>query len=263
MSKKSDELEYKIVGLNETNIDEYGAFCLQSKKKTKGYKEKFEWIKERFKEGLHLKLLLINEGEKRGFRARGFIEYIPSEYAWRGVDAKGYMFIHCIWVVGKNKGRGYGTKLLQQCLNDAKGMNGVAVMTSEKTWLPKKDLFVKNGFEKADSMRPYFDLYAKRFSEKAPLPKFNPIPKSRLEKYASGITVFKSNQCPFLNAGANAAAEIAKEANIPFRIEYVKSCKQAQNSVHPYGTFCVLFNGKVLSYRPVGKKDLLECLSKA
>jgi hypothetical protein len=65
-----------------------------------------------------------------------------------------------------------------------------------------------------------------------------------------------------LNAGANVAAEIAKEANIPFRIEHVKSCKEAQNSAHPYGTFCVLFNGKVLSYRPIGKKDLLECLSK-
>jgi hypothetical protein len=74
MSKKSSVLEYKIVDLNEANIDEYGAFCLQSKKKTQGYKEKFEWIKERFKEGLRLKLLLVNEGAKRGFRARGFIE---------------------------------------------------------------------------------------------------------------------------------------------------------------------------------------------
>jgi GNAT superfamily N-acetyltransferase len=262
MSKKLSESEYKIVDLNETNIDKYGAFCQQSKKKTKGYKEKFEWITERFKEGLRLKLLLVNEGAKRGFRARGFIEYIPSEYAWRGVNAKGYMFIHCIWVIGKNKGQGYGTKLLQHCLNDAKGMNGVAVMTSEKTWLPKSGLFLKNGFEKVDSMPPYFELYAKRFSEKAPLPKFNPIPKSRLEKYASGITIFKSNQCPFLNAGANVAEEVARQANIPFRIEYVKSCKEAQNSVHPYGTFCILFNGKVISYRPIGKKDLLDCLSK-
>lgn len=71
--QKSNVLEYKIVDLNEANIDEYGAFCLQSKKKTQGYKEKFEWIKERFKEGLRLKLL-INEGAKRGFRARGFIK---------------------------------------------------------------------------------------------------------------------------------------------------------------------------------------------
>jgi ribosomal protein S18 acetylase RimI-like enzyme len=262
MSKNSNEPEYKIVDLNETNINEYGAFCLQSKKNTKGYKDKFEWIKKRFKEGLRLKLLLINEGAKRGFRARGFIEYIPGEYSWRGVNAKGYMFIHCICVVGKNKGHGYGTKLLQLCLNDAKGMNGVAVMTSEKTWLPKKDLFIKNGFEKVDSTPPYFELYAKRFSEKAPLPKFNPIPKGRLEKYTSGITIFKSNQCPYVDGYANLVAETAKQAGIPWRIEQIESCKEAQNSVNPYGTFCVLLNGKVLTYRSIGKKELLECLSK-
>jgi GNAT superfamily N-acetyltransferase len=262
MSEKSNESEYKIVDLNETNIDDYGAFCLQSKKNTKGYKDKFEWIKKRFKEGLCLKLLLINEGAKRGFRARGFIEYIPGENAWRGVNAKGYMFIHCIWVVGKNKGHGYGTKLLQLCLNDAKGMNGVAVMTGEKVWLPKKDLFVKNGFEKADSMPPHFELYAKRFSKKAPLPKFNPIPKSRLEKYASGITVFKSNQCPYVNGYANLVAEIAKQAGIPWKIVQIENCKEAQNGVNPYGTFCVLLNGKMLAYRGIGRKELLDSISK-
>jgi hypothetical protein len=54
MGKKSDESEYKIIDLNETNIDEYGAFCLQSKKNTKGYKEKFEWIKNASKKGTYL-----------------------------------------------------------------------------------------------------------------------------------------------------------------------------------------------------------------
>lgn len=263
MAKESSKLAHKIVNVNKANIDEYGAFCQQSKKNTKGYKDKFEWIKKRFKEGLRLKLLLINEGAKRGFRARGFIKYIPSEYSWRSIDAKGYMVIHCIWLVGKNKGHGYGTKLLQECLDDAKGMNGVAVMTSEKTWLPKKDLFVKNGFEKADSMPPYFELYVKQFSEKASLPKFNPIPKSKLKKYASGITVFKSDQCPYTNGNANLVVEIAKQANVPVRIEHIESCKEAQNSIHPYGTFCVLLNGEVLTYRPnMGRKELLDCLSK-
>jgi len=259
MDKKLDQSEYKILDLNETNFDEYGAFCLKSKKNTKGYKDKVDWIKKRFKEGLRLKLLLVKE--RHGFTSRGFIEYIPSEYAWRGINAKGYMVIHCIWVVGRNKGHGYGTKLLQQCLKDAKGMNGVAVMTSEKTWLPKKDLFVKNGFEKADSMPPYFELYAKRFSDKAPYPKFNPIPKSRLAKYASGVTIFKSNQCPYINGNTNIIAEIVKQDNISLRVEQIESCKEAQNGVNPYGTFCVLLNGKVLTYHPIGRKELLACLS--
>jgi hypothetical protein len=66
---KVEKSQYKIADLNNANIDEYGTFCLQSKKNTKGYKEKFEWTKQRFKEGLRLKLL-VNEGAKRGFRER-------------------------------------------------------------------------------------------------------------------------------------------------------------------------------------------------
>ena len=219
-------------------------------------------MKDRFKDGLCLKLLLINEGPKRGFTSRGFIEYIPGEYTWRGIDAKGYMVIHCIWVVGRNKKRGYGTKLLAQCLNDAKGMNGVAVVTSEKTWLPGRKLFIKHGFETVDTMPPHFELLAKRFSNNAPFPKFNPIPKERLEKNVSGITIFRSDQCPYTSDSVDTIIKTAEEVNLRVQIEHIKSCKEAQNSVHPYGTFCVLLNGRVLTYRPIGKKELLNCLPK-
>jgi len=252
--------DHVTVDLNESNISKYGAFCLQSKKNSKGYRDKIEWIRKRFKEGLHIRLLLVDEGAKRGFRARGFIEYIPGRYAWRGVKADGYMFIHCIWVVGKNKEHGYGSELLRECLNDAKGMNGVAVMTSEETWLPKKNLFVKAGFEKADSMQS-FELYAKRFSEKAPLPRFNQVPESRLKEYASGITVVKSDQCPYADKYAKLVTQIAGKAGIPCRIRQIESCEEAQNNVDPYGTFCVMLDGKVLMYRNV-KKQLLDSISK-
>jgi N-acetylglutamate synthase-like GNAT family acetyltransferase len=233
---------------------------LQSKKNSEGYRDKAEWLRKRFKEGLRLKLLLVNEGARRGFRARGFIEYVPSKCAWRGIKADEYMVIHCIWVVGKNKRHGYGTELLRECLNDAKGMNGVVVMTSEKTWLPRKDLFVKAGFEKVDSMH-HFELYAKRFSEKAPLPRFSPVPESKLKKYASGITVFKSDQCPYADKYTKLVAHIAEKADIPFRIRQVENCEEAQNNVDPYGTFCVTFEGKVLTYRNV-TKELSDSISK-
>jgi len=260
MGTRVEESAYRIVDVNEANIDEYDVLCYKSKKNTDGYRNKVRWVKERFKEGLRLKLLLVKE--RKGFTSRGFIEYIPGEHTWRGIDAKGYMVIHCIWVVGKNKGKGYGTKLLEQCLNDAKGMNGVAVVTTESTWLPRKGLFIKNGFEKVDTMPPYLELYAKRFSNNAPPPKFSSIPKERLKKYGSGITVLKSDQCPYTNAAVRVAVEFAKEANLPARIMHVESCKEAQNGVHPYGTYCVLLNGKVLTYRPIGKKGLLDELQK-
>lgn len=252
---------YRIVDVNEANIDRYGLFCLQSKKNTEGYKNKIAWAKECFSEGLHVKLLLVDEGAKRGLRARGFIEYILGEYTWRGIEAKGYMVIHCIWVVGKHKRHGYGSRLLRQCLNDAKGMNGVAVVTG-RTWVPGAKLFAKHEFEKVDSAPPDFELLAKRFSDKAPLPKFKMISKGRLKKCGPGITVFKANQCPYVDDGVKEMIEVAKRINLPIRIKDIKTCKEAQKNVHPYGTFCVLLDGKIMTYRPIGARGLRNYLSK-
>ena len=71
--------------------------------------------------------------------------------------------------------------LLEECLKDAEGMHGIAVMTAKKAaWLPKKDLFLKHGFEKVDEMEPYFELYAKAFSNGTPLPRFYPISEHKL-----------------------------------------------------------------------------------
>jgi L-amino acid N-acyltransferase YncA len=250
---------YKIVDVNETNLDEYDILCQKSRKKEEGYQNKLKWIKERFKEGLRLKLLLVDEGPKRGFTSRGFIEYVPGKYAWRGIDAKDYMVIHCIWVVGKNKKKGYGTKLLEQCMKEAraKGMQGVAVVTSNSGWLPRKELFIKNGFEKADAMPPDFELYAKRFSKNAVFPKFFPISEEKIKSYGKGLTILDSCQCPYSNALIILLKRMANEANIPVKIQHISSPKEAQeNSVHPYGTFCILLNGKVVSYKPGNLRDV-------
>ena len=98
-------------------------------------------------EGLCIKLL-----HETGGRTVGFIETIPGEYAWRVVNAAGYTVIHCLWVVGQGKGKGYGTRLLQACLADARaeGRPGVAMVASDGVWLAGKQIFLKNGFEQVD-----------------------------------------------------------------------------------------------------------------
>ncbi|MGD8505553.1 MAG: GNAT family N-acetyltransferase [Candidatus Bathyarchaeota archaeon] len=255
------ELAYKIVDVNETNLDVYDLFCHKSRKKGEGYQNKVRWVKNRFKEGLCLKLLLINEGPKRGFRSRGFIEYIPGEFAWRGIDAKGYMVIHCIWVVGRNKKKGYGTKLLEECIKDAKTMNGIAVVTSNKGWLPRSKLFIKNGFEKVDTAPPDFELYVKRFSDNAPLPKFISISKGKLESHGSGLIILESHQCPYSSDLVNLYREMAKEAKIPVKIKYITSCNDARDDgVHPYGTFCVVLDGRAVSYKPGDPREVKQAL---
>jgi hypothetical protein len=93
----------EIIDVNKENVAETGFFCNMSKKKSEGYQRKLKWLSKRFTEGLKLKMLDLSQG------GRGFIEYLPGEYAWRPVSGNGYMFIHCLWVVGKSKGEGYAT----------------------------------------------------------------------------------------------------------------------------------------------------------
>jgi hypothetical protein len=260
MKKQFDEVAYRIVEIDKDNLDDYGLLCQKSKKSGEGYRNKVKWVKERFKEGLGIRLLLVNEGPKRGLISKGFIEYIPGEFAWRGIDAKGYMVIHCIWVVGWTRGHGYGAELLEQCENDSQGMNGVAVVTSDKHWLPGRELFLRHGFEKA-GMTPPFELLVKRFSMDTPLPRFNPIPIQRLEKYKSGITILKSDQCPYTADSVKEIKEVAEEHDLPLGVESIRNCSEAQHSVYPYGTYCILINGEVVTYRPVGKKRMNELVA--
>ncbi|MCK5560698.1 MAG: GNAT family N-acetyltransferase, partial [Thermoplasmata archaeon] len=162
--------EIEIVDVGPDNIADYGV-CFINNPKHEGYQAKVKWLEQRYKEGMKLKQLIILETNK----VEGYIEYVPGEYAWRAVNAKGYMFIHCIFVTHKQyRGKGYASALLNECINDAKRakMNGVAVVTSEGSWMAGKALFLKNGFEMLEHAPPRFDLLVKKFKKTAPDPKF-------------------------------------------------------------------------------------------
>ena len=251
-------MKYEIVDVTPDNLERYDLFCKKSKPKEAGYQNKVAWYNERFDEGLRIKLLRVDEG-KKDLVSRGFIEYIPGEYTWRGIDAKGYMVIHCIWVVGRNKNKGYGTKLLEQCLTDTQEMNGVAVVTTTRTWLPKDKLFIKHGFEKVDSFES-FNLYVKRISKTAPLPKFIHASPEMMKSYESGITIFDSDQCPYTNDYVKMLIDVAEEKNIPVHVESLSSCLDARLGISPYGTFCVLYNGKPLTYHYETRKNIEKLL---
>lgn len=250
----------KIIDINEKNIDESELFCKKTKKKLAGYQNKLKWIKERFKEGLKYKVLVVKEGNKE--TSRGMIEYIPGEYNWRGINADGWMVIHCIWVVGKYKKKGYGSQLIELALKDAKklGLKGIVGMTAEKGgWLPKKNIYENLEFELVDKMAPYFSLYAKGFTKDAPKPKFHPISEKKLKKYDSGVVVFYSDQCPYIVDLVDEVKELPKTNQL--ELIKVESCKDAQeNGIYPYGTYCVICNGERGLYQHTLKKQIQAIL---
>jgi len=136
-------------------------------------------------------------------------------------------------------------------MDDAKGRKGVVVLTSKMGhWLPKASLFIKNGFTRADASLSDFELYVFKFSKDAPDPKIKPIAANKLKKYGSGVTVLTTDQCPYLPDAKNIFEGVTKELNLEFQAIKLNSPKQAQNNgVNPNGTFAVLYNGQVVTYK--------------
>ena len=176
------------------------------------------------------------------------------------------MVIHCIWVIGRHKNKGYGTKLLQECIDSArrKKMQGVAVLTiTSGGWSPKKDLFVRNGFEKYDKFPPNFELHALKLSNSAPDPRFYPPSIDRIKGYADGFTVLTSYQCPYIVGTIQNIKTLAADMNVNINVREFQDCREAQqNGLNPYGTFHVILNGKYVTYLPGGMRDIKRELEK-
>jgi hypothetical protein len=101
----------KIINVTSDNLHEHPQVICYINPKHEFYHYKVDWLKKEFKHGLKTKLLYL-DGEKKPV---GFIEFIPGEYCWRSVNAKGYMFIHCLWTNGKKyQHQGLGSILLKE-----------------------------------------------------------------------------------------------------------------------------------------------------
>jgi hypothetical protein len=93
------------------NVAECGIGCLVNPK-NQGYQLKVDWLRDRFVEGLRFFLL---RDEKGGPLA--FLEYVLGDFAWRPADAKGWLFVHCLWVYSEGqKMGGFGSRLQKEIL---------------------------------------------------------------------------------------------------------------------------------------------------
>jgi L-amino acid N-acyltransferase YncA len=232
----------EIVDVTESNVDKLGFFCAMSKPGLKGYQDKLAWLKARFREGLKIKLIA------RG--GRGFIEYMPGEFAWRAIDAPRYMVVHCLWVVGKSKQRGCGAALLDACVRDARSqkMRGVAAVTARgRLGLVDTDFFAHHGFRVVDAAPPGLDLVALRFGQSAD-PKFLGGWSEKLQALKPGLTVFSSPQCPYTHEGTEQIVALARSMNIPARSVRLKQLEELRRRApSAYGSFDMACGGKVVA----------------
>ncbi len=244
--------EVQIIDTSMDNILDFGV-CGYKSIKREGFPQKVAWLKDRFDEGLKLKTLhSVSDG------TQGMIEYLPGEYCWRPVEASGYMFIHCVFSGFKKgyKNKGYGSMLLEECLKDAQKENayGIAVVTRKGPFMANRSLFLKHGFEVADTAPSDFELMVKKMKRNAPVPRFKGDWEDRRNRYNKGLTIIRADQCPYTVKNVNEISELAqKEYGLKPAIINLANYKEAQESPCAFGTFCMLYDGKVVAEHPISK----------
>ncbi|MBZ5500512.1 MAG: hypothetical protein LAP85_29315 [Acidobacteriia bacterium] len=244
-----------LVRVGPENLAECGIGCIKNRDNP-GYACKVEWLQKRFAEGLRILLFRDERG-----KALAFLEYVPGEFAWRPVDARGWLFVHCLWVFAEGQRiGGLGGRLIRACIEDAErnGGTGVATMVSNGTWMAGKEIFLNNGFTKT-AERDRFELVVYRLREGAE-PRFRDI-EDKGARYR-GLHIVYSDQCPMLSKSVNDVAEMAAEYGLKLRVTVLNRAEEAQNAPSYYGVFSLLWNGRLLSDHYVSKGRFRNILRK-
>ena len=215
-----------------------------------GYRRKGAWIRSHLKKGLRARVLLTPKGVQCGY-----IEYLPGEYAWRGIEADGYLVIHCVWTYfSEYQRRGLGAALVQAAIDDARRAHhdGVAVVARQQAWLAGSALFLKMGFVVVDTAPPDYELLVLKLRRGAENPRFKGDWDKKLARYGRGLTIIRAGQCPQTIGRAEEIAEIARSAfGLKARIVDLRTSRDAQNAPTPFATFAIIHNGKLLADHPV------------
>lgn len=246
----------QLVELDNNKILEgMGSYCLRSEQKSEGFIRKHNWLNNQFENGL--KYIQLFENNKQV----GFIEYTEAEFSSRVVHADNYLVIHCLWV--SVNGKGYGTKLINICLQDAKkrSKQGVVVVTnSETSWTASKDIFLKNNFTLVDTAPYNFELLAYQFDNNGVLPIFPTNWEERVEKF-NGLTILRSFQCPYVEIATENMITGAYKLGIDVRIIDLKNREELmQLAPTPYGIYSVIFKGQLITFHRLTVHSVIKRL---
>lgn len=238
------------------NVAEAGICCVKDIQ-SPAYRAKIDWFKDKQNKGLQIISALDQSGKQIGF-----IEFIPSELAWRPVKASNYYFIHCIAVYKKEaREKGLGSALIQQCEKTAREnhKSGICTMSSDGPWMANRNLFVKYGFEIVEKLGRY-ELVVKSFDTATETPKF--IDWTREQAKYKGWNLVYADQCPWHENAVTALKNAAKENNIELKINKLLTPSEAQHAPSGFGTFSLIHNGKLLADHYISKTRFMNILKK-
>lgn len=239
------------IKITKDNIDSEHICCAMSGKQSLAKKE---WMKERFSDGL-----VFYRSEERG---KCFIEYIPAENAWVPIEAKGYIFINCLWIAGSMKGHGYSNELLEKCVRDAEeqGKNGICILSSEgrkREFLSDSKWLSHHGFSVADESDCGITLCYLPLKEGACPPKFKECAR-RPKVSEPGFVLYYTDQCPFTSYWVPRVAETAAEHGIAIKVIHVTDKETAENMPAPVTNYALFRDGEFITHAIQSDKKFLS-----
>jgi len=242
----------QIIKLTNKNIQEEHICCAISDKKcSEGYQKKKDWLKTEFKNGYTFKKLNV--------RGKVFIEYVPIETSWLPLEGKNFMVINCFWVSGQFKKHRNGKKLLQECFSDAKNMDGIIAISSDKKrpFMTDPKFLKYHGFEIIDEAPPYFKLWGLKTNKNASYPKIKETAKLGTCPNKNGITAYYSNTCPFTDFYTNQwLSGYAKKKNIPLTINHIKNQEDGRKMPIPWIINSVFYKGELVTLEMKAERHL-------
>ncbi|GGH85672.1 hypothetical protein JOD43_003352 [Pullulanibacillus pueri] len=158
------------------------------------------------------------------------------------------MVIHCLWV--NKTGKGYASKLINKCIQDAKEQNkdGVIVVTNPDTsWTPSKEVFIKNNFIELENGPYGFELLVHKLVDVSN-PYFPRDWEERLKPFKK-LTVVRTQQCPFVDIATDNVVKGASKLGIDAEVIDIKSREELLRlSPTPYGIYGVIYKNKLISF---------------
>jgi len=163
------------------------------------------------------------------------------------------------------KGRGYASSLIDRCIKDTEdeGLKRVCVVTRKGPFIAGSQIFLKKGFEIVDKAGPDFELLVKKFDENVEDPRFTINLDTLSTKYANGITIIRSVQCPYTLKNVNTIIETTRnEYDITPLVVDIEDAIEAQRSPCAFGTFCIIHDGDIIVHHPISNTRFKNIMNK-
>ena len=240
----------RFIDITSENIASEHLCCIiRTKKPHPGVEKKRAWLRDRLGEG--------HVFRKLDEKACVFIEYAPLESAWVPIVGDNYIYIYCLWVLSENKGKGYGRRLMESCIADAKaqGKSGVCMLGAkkQKAWLSDQSFAKKFGFEKVDETENGYELLALSFD--GTKPRFAENAK-RESIDSKKLTVYYDAQCPFIPGRIESNRKFCEENGIDADFIEVDSLEKAKNLPSVFNNWAVFCGGKFVTVNLLDERAL-------